>query len=62
MKKPVSFLITAFLWIAAAAHAVRLVFGFSIIIGDFQIPRWLSIFPVVVLPLLAIMLRREAKT
>ena len=62
MKKPVSSLIAACLWIVAIAHVVRLIFGLSVIIGDFQVPRWLSIFPVMVLPLLAIMLRKEAKT
>jgi len=62
MHKPFSFIVVMFLWVVAAAHAARLVFHISVTIGHVQIPLWLSIFPAIILPAIAIMLRKEAKT
>ena len=61
MKKPFLFLAAMFLWVVAAAHVVRLVFHVALTIGQVQVPLWLSIFPVIVLPVIAIMVRKEAK-
>jgi|GEM_PF-474582 len=60
MNKPVSFLAAMFLWVVTAAHVVRLVFRVSLMVGHVEVPLWMSILPVIVLPVLAIMLRKEA--
>ena len=60
MKKPFSFLAAMFLWVVAAAHVARLIFGVSLVVGTIVIPLWLSIVPALVLPALAVMLRKEA--
>ena len=60
MNKPFSFVAAMFLWIVAGAHVARLVFRVSLTVGHIQVPLWFSIVPVIVLPAIAIMLRREA--
>ena len=62
MNKPFAFIVSVFLWVVAAAHLARLVFHISVTIGPIQIPLWLSIFPVIILPTIAIMLGKEART
>ena len=62
MKKPFTFLVTVFLWIVALAHIARLVFCIPISIGNIQVPIWISIVPIIVLPIIAIMLRKESRT
>ena len=49
------------LWIVAVAHVARLVFRVSVTIGQVQIPLWLSMLPVIVLPVIAFLLRKEAR-
>jgi len=62
MNKPFSFLAAIFLWIVAAAHVIRIIFHVPIVIANIHVPLWLSIFPIIILPLIAIMLRKESKT
>ncbi len=61
MRKPALFLVSAFLWIVALAHAARLAFQVPVTVGNVPVPLWLSMLPVIVLPTLAILLRNEAR-
>jgi len=61
MHKPASFFAAVFLWIVAAAHVVRLALQISVTVGSVQLPLWLSIVPVIVLPVIALLLQRETR-
>ena len=61
MRKPVTFLVTAFLWLVALAHTARLAFQVPVTVGSVPVPLWLSVLPVIVLPTLAILLRNEVR-
>lgn len=62
MNKPFSFIAATFLCIVSFAHVVRLIFRVPISVSHNQVPLWVSIIPIIVLPIFAIMLRKEART
>ena len=61
MNKPFSFITAMFLWVVAVVHVARLIFHVPVTVGDVHVPMWLSIFPIIVLPVIAVMLRKEAR-
>lgn len=59
MKKPFTTLTVAILAIVAIAHALRLVFGWSIAIAGTDVPAWVSIVALIVSAGLAVGTWRE---
>jgi hypothetical protein len=60
MKKPFTRIGSVIFGIVAVVHLLRLVLGFSMIIGGFALPLWVSFFGFLIPSALAILLWLEA--
>ena len=57
--KPATTIVTILLVGISAAHLLRLIFQAEMIVGDFHMPVWLSIFGFILPLVLALLLWRE---
>lgn len=59
MSKPATLIAAMLFALIAAAHLLRLVYGTSVMIGEWIVPMWASVLGVLVAAALSILLWRE---
>ncbi len=59
--KPFTLVSSIVFVLVAIAHLLRVIFGWTVTIGSYQIPSWMSVVACVAAAVLAVMIRREAR-
>jgi hypothetical protein len=59
--KPFTLVASVIFALVAIAHLARVILGWTVTIGGFDVPSWMSIVACVASAILAIMIRREAR-